>query len=107
MKFTVHRTSDCFAGRYISPNQCNPPLPNCVFEERTEKRLVKGGYWPDSRDPFYIEKDVSISRWILEVDSLEQLIKILADQEYSFIISKPGEVWPDYPDIEIYDECRE
>ena len=56
MKFTVHRTSDCFAKRYISPNPCNPPLPNCVFEERTEKRLVKGGYWPDSKDPFYIEK---------------------------------------------------
>lgn len=102
MKFTVHRTSDW--GR---PNPCNPPLPNCVFEERTEKRLVKGGYWPDSRDPFYIEKDVSISRWILEVDSLEQLLKILTDQEYSFIISKLGAVWPDYPDIEIYDECRE
>ena len=102
MKFTVHRTSDW--GR---PNPCNPPLPNCVFEERTEKRLIKGGYWPDSRDPFYIEKDVSISRWILEVDSLEQLTKILADQEYSFIISKLGAVWPDYPDIEIYDECRE
>ena len=101
MKFTVHRTSDW------SPNQYNPPLPNCVFEERTEKRLVKGGYWPDSRDPFYIEKDVSISRWILEVDSLEQLLKILTDQEYSFIISKLGAVWTDYPDIEIYDECRE
>ena len=101
MKFTVHRTSDW------SPNQCNSPLPNCVFEERTKKRLVKGGYWPDSKDPFYIEKDVSISRWVLEVDSLEHLIKILTDQEYSFIISKPGEVWPDYPDIEIYDECRE
>ena len=107
MKFTVHRTSDCFAGRYISPNPCNPPLPNCVFDERTEKRLVKGGYWPDSRDPFYIEKDVSISRWLLEVDSLEHLMKILSDQEYSFIISKQGEVWPDYPDIEIYDEYRE
>ena len=101
MKFTVHRTSDW------GPNQCNPPLPNCVFEERTEKRLVKGGYLPDSGYPFYVEKDVSISRWVLEVDSLEQLTKILTDQEYSFIISKPEEVWPDYPDIEIYDECRE
>ena len=102
MKFIVHRTSDW--GR---TDPCNPPLPNCVFEERTKKKLVKGGYWPDSKDPFYIEKNISISRWILEVDSLEQLIKILTDQEYSFIISKPGEVWPDYPDIEIYDECRE
>lgn len=52
MKFTVHRTSDC------GPSKCNPPLPNCVFEERTEKRLVKGGYWPDSKDPFYIEKEI-------------------------------------------------
>ena len=102
MKFTVHRSSD-----WDRTDQCNPPLPNCVFEERTKKKLVKGGYWPDSRDPFYIEKDVSISRWILEVDSLEQLLNILADQEYSFIISKPGEVWTDYPDIEIYDEWRE
>ena len=101
MKFTVHRTSDW------GPNKWNPPLPNCVFEERTEKKLVKGGYWPDSRDPFYVEKDISTGKWILEVDSLEQLTKILADQEYSFIISKPGEVWQDYPDIEIYDECRE
>ena len=102
MKFTVHRTSDW--GR---TNPSNPPLPNCVFEERTKKKLVKGGYWPDSKDPFYIEKDISVCRWILEVDSLEQLIKILTDQEYSFIISKPGAVWPDYPDIEIYDEYRE
>ena len=102
MKFTVHRTSD-----YGNPNLCNPPLPNCVFEERTEKRLVKGGYWPDNKDPFYIEKDVSISRWILEVNSLEQLLNILTDQEYSFIISKPGEVCQDSTYIEIYDECRE
>ena len=50
---------------------------------------------------------ISVGKWILEVDSLEQLVKILTDQEHPFIIFKPGEVWPDYPDIEIYNECRE
>lgn len=98
MKFTVHRTSNW------SPDLYNPPLPYCVFEERTEK----GGYWPDTGQPYYIEEeDISTGRWVMEVASLEQLIKILADQEHSFIISKPGEVWPDYPNIEIYDDYRE
>lgn len=105
MKFSVELTSDCTFGNI--PLDATPPLPGCVLEKRTKIIRVRGGYWPDTGKPYFIDKECPDDRWIIKIDTLEDLMDILDSQNNSFIISKSGENYPDCPHIEIYNSYRE
>lgn len=105
MKFSIDRTT-CWSSERIS-NDAKPPLKDCILEKTTKTVKRKEGYWPDTGLPYYVDKEITVDRWIIEIDSLDKLLKILSDQEYPFIIFKQGEMYPDCPHIEIYDGYRE
>lgn len=105
MKFSVERTSNMTDG--CIPVDAVPPLPGCILEKRTKIVQVRGGCWPDTGKTYYVDKERQDDRWIIEINTLEDLMDILASQNDSFIISKPGDYYPDCSHIEIYDCYRE
>lgn len=96
MKFIISRASDGIINDI--PIGATPPLPGCVLEKRTKIVHV----------PKLGDKQTPDDRWVIEINSLEQLMDLArSEEDSSGLMISAKKFGNDLPDIIIYDDYIE
>lgn len=115
MKFRITRTSSsCFdekkpCKKAVEGTYLHTHTRSCTEEEFNRKFSDREGLWRskginhrvDSRG--YIQREDEQEGFLIEINSLEELLELIAEVDCPVVISKDDPM----PEIEIYDDCGE
>lgn len=115
MKFRITRTSGSYfdekkpCEKAVEGKYLHTHTRTCTEEEFNRKCAYREGPWRskginhrvDSRG--YIQREDEREGFLIEINSLEELLELIAEVDYPVVISKDDPM----PEIEIYDDYRE
>ena len=115
MKFRITRTSSDYfdearpCKKAVKGKYLHTRTRTCTEEEFNRKFAYREGLWRSKGINHRVNKDGNIQRederggWLIEINTLEELIELIAEVDCRVVISKDDPM----PEIEIYDDYRE
>ena len=115
MKFRITRTSSDYfdearpCKKAVEGKYLHTRTRTCAEEEFNRKFAYREGLWRSKGinhrvdDRGYIQREDEREGWLIEINTLEELIELIAEVDCPVVISKDNPM----PEIEIYDGDRE